>query len=335
MFKKNREFRLYSSKQNNNQINRLIQLERAKVSKSVDFEKIKEQMSVFIGLVRRKFTYLMDCIDRMGMAGVSWWFKTHQQQDKFKIVLQDLRVALAGEQASLLSVEKTFSDFIIPEEDLGHVYWYTDAHNKLEIFEKTLTEKKQFNIKQLQQAMNELKFIGQSDEFHTLYQLEDIQQRIKDMYQELQQKIVEQQSLERQKIETDKNQQVAHLAKADADKVAAVAKVKMMEAVKIKEKRLAIIEEKKRQLVEKETTELRIKEQNEQAEIAAKQAEVERQQKLQESYRELELKEKLKELPLEELIEMVNQQIEHKTILTFIQLDQLSKLKHTIEDKEA
>jgi hypothetical protein len=305
------------------------------VSKSIDPEKLKQQISVFIDVVKSKFVYLMDCIDRFGAAGVSWWFKTHQQHDEFKIALQDLRVTLAGDEASLLLVEQAFSDFIIPEEDLGHVYWYTDAHNKLEVFEKTLTEKKQFNIKQLQLAMNELKFIGQSDEFHTTYQLEDIQQRIKDMYQELQQKIVEQQSLERQKIETDKQQQVTNLAKADADKMAAVAKAKMMEAVKIKEKRLAIIEEKKRQSTEKEITELRIKEQSGQAEITAKQAEVERQQKLQESYRELELKEKLKELPLEELIEMVNYQIEHKKILTFIQLDQLNKLKHTIEDKKA
>jgi len=304
------------------------------VSKSFDFEKLKQQMSVFINIARRKFAYLVDCINRFGFPGLSWWFKTQQQQDEFEIALADLRVELAAEKVSLLSVEKIFSDFIIPEEDLGHVYWYTDAHNKLEAFEKTLTEKNKFDIKQLQQVMNELKFIGQSDEFHHIYQLEDIQQRIKGMYQELQQKIVEQQSLERQKIETDKQQQVTGLAQADADKAASIAKAKMMEAVKIKEKRLAIIEDKKRQLAEKEVTELRIREQNEQAEIKAKEAEIERQTKLQESYRELELKEKLKELPLEELIEMVNYQIGHKKILTFIQLDQLSKLKSTIEEKK-
>lgn len=305
------------------------------MSKSIDFEKIKQQISMFLDVLRQKFAYLMDCINRFGFSGVAWWFKTHQQQDEFKIALMDLRTELAKKEVNLLLVEKIFSDFIIPEEDLGHVYWYTDAYNKLAAFEKMLTEKSQFDIKQLQLAMNELKYIGQSNEFHQTYQLEDIQQRIKDMYQELQQKIVEQQSLERQKIEIDKQQHVANLAQSDADKVAAVAKVKMMEAVKIKEKRLAIIEDKKRQQLEKETVELKIREQNEQAEIKAKESEIERQSKLQESYRELEIKEKIKELPLEELIEMVNQQIDHKKILTFIQLDQLSKLKHTIEEKKA
>ena len=46
-------------------------------------------------------------------------------------------------------------------------------------------------------------------------------------------------------------------------------------------------------------------------------------------YRELELKEKLKELPLEELIEMVNHQIEHKKILTF-----LVSLRHFFEKEK-
>ena len=183
--------------------------------------------------------------------------------------------------------------------------------------------------------MNELKFIGQSTEFHQTYQLEAIQQRVNNMYQELQQKIVEQQSIEREKVEAEKHQHVAELARLETEKTAAIAKTKMMESVKIKEKRLAIIEDKKRILAEKEALALKIQEQNELAEIQAKQADRDRQSKLQESYQELELKEKMKELPLEEIIELVNSQIANKTILTFLQLDQLSKLKQTIEDKKA
>lgn len=315
--------------------NTYITTEREKVSKSLDFEKLKGQISVFLGLVKRKFAYLLDCINRFGISGIPWWFRTYSQIDEFEIALQDLRVDLAAENANLLLVEKIFADFLIPEDDLGHVYWYTDAHNKIENFNKKLTDKKQFDIKMLQLAMKELQFIGQSDEFHQTYQLENIQQKVKDMYQELQQKIIEQQSIEREATKADKQKNTADLARADADKAAAVAKEKMMEAVKIKEKRLAIIEEKKRQIAEKEAVEIKIKEENEQAEIQAKKAEVERQEKLQDSYRELEIKEKIKELPLEELIEMVNKQIENKKILTFIQLDQLSKLKHTIEEKKA
>lgn len=305
------------------------------MSKSVDFEKIKQQTAVFMGVVQRKFVYLVGCINRFGFNGVAWWFKTHGQVDELKIALDDLRANFEKEDVSLSIVERILGDFKLPEEDLGHVFWYTDAHKKLDAFETKLTDKKIFDIKLLQKAMNELKFIGQANQFHQIYQLEAIQQRIKDMYQVLQKKIVEQQALEKQKLEADKKQQMADLAKSESDKVAAIAKAKTMEAVKIKEKRLAIIEEKKRQELENQAQELKMKEQNEQAEIRAKEAEAERQSKLQESYRELEIQEKIKELPLEELLDIVNQKVENKTILTFIQLDKLSKLQHTMEQKKA
>lgn len=305
------------------------------MSKSIDFVKIKSQITLLSGIVRRKFAYFMASVNRFGFTGIAWWFKTHGQIDELEIALADLRAHLEQDGIDLLIVERTLTDFIIPEEDLGHAYWYTEAHNKLVKFEEHLTEKKQVNIKLLKLAMNELKYISQSDNFHQIYQLTNIQQRVKIMYQDLQQKIVEQQSLEKQQLDADKQKYQVALAQQDADKAASIAKAKMMESIKIKEKRLAIIEEKKRQIIEKEVVELKIKEQNEQAEIHAKQAEIERQTKLQQSYRELELKEKIKELPLEELIEMVNQQIVNKKILTFIQLDQLAKLKHSIEDKKA
>lgn len=305
------------------------------MSEKVDFEKIKQQATVMFNDGKRKFAYLLECIDRFGVSGFSWWIKTYKQKDEFEIALEDLRVELAKEDASLLAMERIFNDFMVPEDDLGHVFWYTDAHNKLLKFEKELEDKNQFSIKLLQQAMNELKFIGQSDEFHQRYQLEAIQKRVKDMYQDLQQKIVEQQSIERERVEADKQKHSVELAKIEAEKVADIAKAKMMESVKIKEKRLAIIEDKKRVIAEKEASEVKLREQSELAEIKAKEAERDRQAKLQDSYRELELKEKIKEMPLEEIIEMVNNQIANKKILTFIQLDQLSKLKHTIEDKKA
>jgi hypothetical protein len=305
------------------------------VSDKVDFEKLKKQAAEMFANGKRKFAYLVECVNRFGASGISWWIKTHKQKDELEVALSDLRAELAQDDVQLSIVERVFGDFIIPEEDLGHVYWYTDAHNKLKKFEKELDQKQSFSVKLLQQAMNELKFIGQSDEFHQTYQLQAIQQRIKDMYQNLQQKIVDQQTLEREQVEADKQKNTVELARLEAEKAASLAKAKMMESVKVKEKRLAIIEEKKRALAEKEASEIKLKEQNELAEIKAKEAERERQAKLQDSYRELELKEKIKEMPLEEMIEMVNTQIAKKKILTFIQLDQLSKLKHTIEDKKA
>ena len=306
-----------------------------KVTKSVDFDQIKQKLLLFWAEALRKFAYLLVCINRFGLSGLSWWFKSQAQQDEFEVALSQLRIDLAADDVDLRCIDKTFTDFIVPEEDLGHVYWYSDAYKKLEAFESKLARNKVVDIKLLQQAMNELKYIGQSDDFHQHYHLEDIQDRVNVMYQELQAKIVEQQSIERAKIENDKQNKVVALAEAEVAKAEAIAKAKMMESVKMKEKRLAIIEQKKKQLAEKDTAEIRRKEQNELAEIQAKQAETERQAALQKSYADLEIKEKMKELPLEELIEVVNQKIEHKKILTFIQQDQLSKLSNTIQDKKA
>jgi len=305
------------------------------VSKSDDFEQIKQKLLTFWAVVRQKFAYLLVCVNRFGSSGISWWLKTHAQQDEFELALTGLRTELQAEAVDLACIEKTFLEFIVPEEDLGHVYWYSDAHKKLAAFEANLERNHIVDIRLLQQAMNELKFIGQSDDFHQTYQLEDIQSRVNVMYQELQNKIIEQQSIDRERLEGDKQKQVLALAEVEAEKAASLAKAKMMESMKVKEKRLAMVEEKKRQLAEKETAEIRMKEQNELAEIQAKQAESERQAELQRSYGELEIKEKIKELPLEELVEIVNHKIAQKKILTFIQLDQLSKLRHTIEEKKA
>lgn len=304
------------------------------MKKALDKAKIKKKLKEIRAIISKKLVYFVKCFNRFGIEGVAWWLKTHAEQDEFENALADLRNELSQEKVNLLLIEQTFLEFTIPEEDLGHVYWYTDAHNKLAKFESHLDKKQIVDVKLLKEAMNELKFIGQSNEFHEIYQLRDIQNRINAMYKELQSKIIEQQSLEKQKLQLESEKNEVAMAQAEADKAAAIAKTKMMEGVKIKEKRLAIIEEKKRQIAKKETAEIQMRERNELAEIGAKKAETERQAALQNSYKELELKEKIKELPLEELIEAVNQQIEQKKILTFIQLDQISKLKATIEEKK-
>ena len=304
------------------------------MSEPSNFDKLKQRTSILLAKTKLRLVYLLGCIERFGVSGVSWWFKTHTQIEKLNLELSKLRLQLKEEDVNLLSVEDVFSQFTIPEEDLAHVYWYTDAYHKLNNFTKHLAKKQSFDIKLLKLAMNELKFISQSDEFHKIYQLEDIQQRVKEMYQELQQKITEQQSIEKEKLAVEKSQQSVDIAKEEAKKEEAITKGKMVENIKIKEKKLAIIEHKKRRIVEKEVAELKIKEQNEQAEIRAKEAETERQSKLQDSYRELEIKEKINNMPLEELIEILKRKIDKKQILTFIQLDQLSKLKHSIEEKK-
>ncbi|MDQ7048861.1 MAG: hypothetical protein Q9M92_04670 [Enterobacterales bacterium] len=293
-------------------------------------QSIDESMLV---LFSRRSAYLSHCVKRFGFSGIGWWYKTYKQQDNLNKAILELRSELV-DQNTFVIIEQTFSQFLLPKEDQGHVEWYVAAHNKLKALQQSINDEGSIDIEQLRDVISELKYISGADEFHEIYRLQAIQQKVSLMYQQLQQVLADQQLIEKQKIELEKQKQKSELARAEADKVEAEAKVKMMDSVKIKEKRLAIIEDKKCKQAEREISEYKLKEQKELAEIAAKEAESRRQQELQKSYHELELKESANELPLEKLVEVVKRKIENKKILTFIQLDQLSKLKQTIETKK-
>lgn len=300
-----------------------------------EIEQVKTKLSNFGKLSQRKFAYLLKCINRFGANGAFWWLKTHGQNDDLKESVQDLLTSFENPMTPLNLVQQVLDNYQLPDEDLGYVMWYSDAHNKLLNFQAVLEKKNSFDVSLLQSAMNELKYIGQAQEFHQYYGLELLQKKVRDMYQQLQESIDKNQALNYEKLEADKRQLELTLKQGELDKLKAKAKIKTMEAVKIKEKRIAIMENKKRKMAEIELVELEIKKQNEQSEFDAKKAEAKRQASLQESYRELEIAEKIKEMPLEKLVSLVNTQITNKKILTFIQLAQLDKLKEAIDAKKA
>jgi hypothetical protein len=304
------------------------------VSQKFDIGQVKANILIFGKLCQRKTAYLIECINRFGFQGALWWLKTHSQYDELKESIQDLLTSYEDPQTPLNLVQQVLDNFKLPEEDLGYVHWYSDAHNKLLNFLAVLEKKDKFDERLLQSAMNELKYIGQANEFHQYYGLEALQKKVKDMYQELQESIHKNQVLNFEKLETDKRNAELTLKQGDLDKLKAKAKIKTMEAVKIKEKRMAIMEDKKRKMAKIELVELEIKKQSEKAEFDAKEAEANRQASLQESYRALEITEKIKEMPLENLVNLVNTKITNKKILTFMQLAQLDKLKETIDAKK-
>ncbi|MGB0495345.1 MAG: hypothetical protein ACPGJI_03230 [Kangiellaceae bacterium] len=305
------------------------------MSQKLDIDQIKEKLTNFGKLCQRKFGYLLKCINRFGISGVFWWIKTNAQHDDLNESIQDLLTSYEDPETPLNLVQQVLDNYKLPEEDLGHVMWYSDAHNKITLFQSTLEKKQKFDLSLLQSAMNELKYIGLANEFHQYYGLESLQQKVKSMYQDLQESINKHQAIDYQKLEAEKLQSEASLKQAETDKVKAKAKIKAMEAVKIKEKRIAIMENKKRKMAEIKLQELEIQKQSEQAEFAAKESEIKRQERLQESYRELEITEKIKEMPLEDLVSLLNTQVSKRKILTFTQLAQLDQLKQTIESKKA
>jgi len=305
------------------------------LSQKFDIDQVKINISEFGKLWQRKTAYLIECINRFGVKGSFWWLKTHGQNDDLLESIQDLLTSYEDPATPLNLVQQVLENYKLPEEDLGYVMWYSDAHNKLLSFQAVLEKKGNFDVSLLQLAMNELKYIGQANEFHYYYGLEALQKKVKIMYEELQESINKNQAQNHEKLKADKQQAELSLKQGELDKLKIKTKIKAMEAVKIKEKRMAIMENKKRKMAEIELAELEIKKQNEKAKFDAKEAEAKRQASLQESYRELELTEKIKGMPLEDLVKLVNMQIKNKQILTFIQLAQLDRLKETIELKKS
>lgn len=279
------------------------------VNKSFDLDKIKKKTQEFGKTWQKKLNYLSESVSRSGVEGASLWLKSHHQIDELKDAVKDLLEASEEEGFQLLQVETTLKSFVLPEEDLGQAEWYRTASNLLEQFEKKLKEENIFDKKLLNSALNELKFISQANDFHHRYQIQPIQHKVNKVYQNLQKALTDYKANEKEKLKHQAEQDKLKAKALETEKAQAEAKKAMMENVKIKEKRLAIIEEKKRRVAEKEMLEAEQKHELEKTELMAKQAETERQAKLQDAYVDLQLEERIKGWSIPETLEILNQKL--------------------------
>ncbi|MCW8878863.1 MAG: hypothetical protein OQJ89_06875 [Kangiellaceae bacterium] len=284
------------------------------MTKSIDLDEIKKRAAEISDTWQKKLGHLSDSVSRMGRDGFSHWLKSHNQIDELAEALEELLKASSDDDFQLIHVHTTLSSFVLPEEDLGQAEWYLTAHNCLLSFEKKLTEEKRFERKLLEAVIKELKFISQADEFHQCYQLQSIQQMVTTLYQSLQSEILEFKNLEKEKLAAQKEQEKLELARLETKKEEAAAKKAMMENVKIKEKRIAIIEEKKRKVAEKELLEAKQKQEMQQAEVNAKKAEQDRQAKLQDAYVDLQIEEKIGQWDLSDLIAKLRKRLESENL---------------------
>lgn len=301
------------------------------VSKSFDLDEIKKKTAEFSKTWQKKLNYLSDSVSRSGMEGATHWLKSHHQIDELKAAIKDLLEASQEESFQLLQVETTLKSFVLPEEDLGQAEWYRTASSLISQFEKKLVEEGIFDKKLITSALKELKFISEASDFHHRYELQPIQHKVNQVYQTLQKALTDYKANEKEKLKYQAEQDKLKAKELDTKKSQAEAKKAMMENVKIKEKRLAIIEEKKRRVAEKEMLEAEQKHEMEKTELMAKQAETERQAKLQDAYVDLQLEEKIKGWSVTEILEILNNKLETATLDSELH----SKLTEVIEQLQA
>ncbi len=284
------------------------------MSKSFDIDVFKKNTRDFIQTWQKKFGHLSESVSRSGIEGATHWLKSHHQLEELKDAIEDLLVASHEEDFRLAQVETTLNSFILPEEDQGQAEWYKTADNLLTSFEKKLIEEEIFDKQLLASTLNELKFISQADDFHQRYQMLSIQQKVTQLYKELQQALIDFKEIEKNKMSTQHEQEKLKIAELENQKAQAEAKKVMMENMKIKEKRLAIIEEKKRKQAEKELLESQGKIELEQSELNAKNAEIERQSKLQDAYVDLQIEEKINNWSIDQVTALLQQKLENTGI---------------------
>jgi len=284
------------------------------VTKSIDLDKIKERASELSISWKKKLSHFSSAVSRSGMDGVQHWFKSHHQIEELAEALEELNLASQESDFQLLQVHTTLSSFVLPEEDLGQAEWYATAHNLLDTFENNLTKENKLNKQLVQNLVKELKFISEADEFHQRYQLTNIQEEVKKLYQSLQKSLTEFKAQEKEKLKAQQESEKLKLAEQEAKKAEALAKKAMMENVKIKEKRLAIMEEKKRKIAEKEAIEEQRKLEEEQADQQTKRAEHDRQAKLQDAYVDLQIEERVSKWELSEHVSKLQSKLENDTL---------------------
>ena len=302
------------------------------MANSNNINDLKQNTAKFVKTWKKKLGALSEAVSRDGVGGASHWLKSHHQTDDLNAAIDDLLVAFEDDDFQLLQVETTLSSFVIPEDDLGQAEWYKTAHNYLIEFENKLKKSNQFDIKLLQAAQNELKYISQSNDFHRRYRLEPIQNKVTKMYKSLQQSIIDYKTIEQQKNQSLHDESNQKLAQIESDKAQAIAKKAMIDNIKMKEKRIAIMEEKKRLIAEKELVAAQEIQQREAFELQSKQAEMERQAKLQESYLELQLEEKISNWQIEDYISKMKSKINDET-LTPEQQENILEFIHFLNSK--
>ncbi len=144
--------------------------------------KTKEQLLLLWSVFLQKSKHLIQEISYDPAGGFIWWLKTHKQKLAFDEALVKLRQNARKPDFQLDEVTRIFSEFILKEDDAGQVQWYQDAHNQLLISQQQLAEASILKEHMIKQALIELRFISEADQFHEYFQLQPLQRRVRDMY---------------------------------------------------------------------------------------------------------------------------------------------------------
>ncbi len=144
---------------------------------------IKSKTHHLGSVLLQKSKHLTEELSYDPVGGFIWWLKTHKQKPAMDDALANLLQHARKPSFQLDEVAAVFSKFQLKKDDAGQAQWYQDAHDKLVICQRQLEESSTLNLKMLEPALVELRFISEADQFHQYFQLQPLHRRVRDMYE--------------------------------------------------------------------------------------------------------------------------------------------------------
>ncbi len=240
-------------------------------------------------LTKKKTLSLSKAIKDDPKTGLQWWLKTHQQEDQLDAVIAEINHMSANDDFELSRVVDLLADFKLREYEAGILEWFTAADNKMQRLLDCMESHEKIDEKQLKAIIKEVNFILQEDEFFTKLGIQPVQEAIKRMFSQLNQRLKEvnelqlkQAELEQQQKQLEIEQQLAKQAAEENAKIELEKRKALALAKKLEQEKLA-------KIAIKEAKQVEIQRMDKLQEFRAKQAEEKRMAELQGTYASMQL----------------------------------------------
>ncbi len=240
-------------------------------------------------LTKKKTLSLSKAIKDDPKTGLQWWLKTHQQEDQLDAVIAEINHMSASDDFELSRVVDLLADFKLREYEAGILEWFTAADNKMQRLLDYMESHEKIDEKQLKAIIKEVNFILQEDEFFTKLGIQPVQEAIKRMFSQLNQRLKEvnelqlkQAELEQQQKQLEIEQQLAKQAAEENAKIELEKRKALALAKKLEQEKLA-------KIAIKEAKQVEIQRMDKLQEFRAKQAEEKRMAELQGTYASMQL----------------------------------------------
>lgn len=240
-------------------------------------------------LTKKKTLSLSKAIKDDPKTGLQWWLKTHQQEDQLDAVIAEINHMSASDDFELSRVVDLLADFKLREYEAGILEWFTAADSKMQRLLDYMESHEKIDEKQLKAIIKEVNFILQEDEFFTKLGIQPVQEAIKRMFSQLNQRLKEvnelqlkQAELEQQQKQLEIEQQLAKQAAEENAKIELEKRKALALAKKLEQEKLA-------KIAIKEAKQVEIQRMDKLQEFRAKQAEEKRMAELQGTYASMQL----------------------------------------------